>query len=184
MRQLADHPDLVLRRNAAEGQNTMVCCICSDEAEQPIQSKCHHKFCRMCVTSYVRSYDGEGSPDCPHCHVTLSIDLAQPAIEDFSPFKKRGSIINRIDMSNWSSSTKIEALVEELQKLRSRTNTIKTIVFSQFTSMLQLVEWRLRRGGFQTVMLEGSMSPTQRDAVIKHVSIWFRPTENILLTGQ
>ena len=58
--------------------------------------------------------------------------------------------------------------MEELYKLRSKTQTIKSIVFSQFTSMLQLVEWRLHRGGFKTAMLEGSMSPPQRDAVIKH----------------
>lgn len=168
MRQLADHPDLVLRKHTEEGQNILVCCICDDEAEDAIVSKCHHKFCRMCVTKYIDGYDGNDAPDCPQCHISLSIDLTQPAIEDFSNVK-RGSIINRIDMHNWRSSTKIEALVEELYKLRSKTQTIKSIVFSQFTSMLQLVEWRLRRGGFQTVMLEGSMSPPQRDAVIKHV---------------
>lgn len=35
------------------------------------------------------------------------------------------SIINRIDMANWRSSTKIEALVEELCKLRREDKTIK-----------------------------------------------------------
>lgn len=169
MRQLADHPDLVLRRHAENGQNTLVCCICDDEAEEAIASKCHHKFCRMCVSKYIESYDGAGAPDCPQCHVPLSIDLTQPAMEDFSNVGK-GSIINRIGMNDWKSSTKIEALVEELYKLRSKTHTIKSIVFSQFTSMLQLVEWRLHRGGFKTVMLEGSMSPSQRNAVIEHVS--------------
>ncbi|CAI7152340.1 CPS_collapsed_G0003700.mRNA.1.CDS.1 [Saccharomyces cerevisiae] len=56
----------------------------------------------------------------------------------------------------WQSSTKIEALVEELYKLRSNKRTIKSIVFSQFTSMLDLVEWRLKRAGFQTVKLQGN----------------------------
>ena len=34
--------------------------------------------------------------------------------------------------------------------------------------MLQLVEWRLRRAGFKTVMLDGSMSPAQRQRSIEY----------------
>ncbi|GME95658.1 unnamed protein product [[Candida] boidinii] len=68
----------------------------------------------------------------------------------------------------WRSSTKIEALMEELYKLRSDRQTIKSIVFSQFTSMLDLVEWRLKRAGFETVKLQGSMSPSQRDSTINY----------------
>ena len=34
--------------------------------------------------------------------------------------------------------------------------------------MLQLVEWRLRRAGFHTVMLDGSMSPAQRQKSIEY----------------
>lgn len=168
MRQLADHPDLVLKRHSAEGSNTLVCCICDEEAEEAIKSKCHHTFCRMCVSKYISTYAGAGDPDCPHCHISLTIDLTQPAMAaDYSAVKK-GSIINRIDMNTWRSSTKIEALVEELARSRSKTSTIKSIVFSQFTNMLQLVEWRLRKAGFLTVMLEGSMTPAQRDASIKY----------------
>ncbi|KAF3927107.1 hypothetical protein AA313_de0207605 [Arthrobotrys entomopaga] len=168
MRQMADHPDLVLKRHAEDGNNNLVCCICDEEAEEAIKSKCHHTFCRMCVMNYLKSYTGPGHPDCPHCHISLNIDITQPALEADYNLVKKGSIINRIDINNWRSSTKIEALVEELYKLRSKTCTIKSIVFSQFTSMLQLVEWRLRKAGFLTVMLEGSMSPSQRDASIKY----------------
>ncbi|KAK6354343.1 DNA repair protein rad16 [Orbilia blumenaviensis] len=169
MRQLADHPDLVLRRHIGEeGNNNLVCCICDEEAEEAIKSKCHHTFCRLCVQRYLDTYSGDGSPDCPTCHLALNIDLTQPALEAAYETVKKGSIINRIDINNWRSSTKIEALVEELANLRSKSRTIKSIVFSQFTSMLQLVEWRLRKAGFLTVMLEGSMSPSQRDASIKY----------------
>jgi DNA repair protein RAD16 len=71
-------------------------------------------------------------------------------------------------MSSWTSSTKIEMLVYDLYKLRSSKSTLKTIVFSQFTSMLQLVEWRLRRAGFNTVLLDGSMTPIQRQRSIDY----------------
>lgn len=167
MRQLADHPDLVLRRSGEGGDNTLVCEICDEEAEEAIKSRCHHIFCRMCVQSYIDGYCGEGSPECPRCHVALNIDVTQPSMDTNTSLKK-GSIINRINMENWRSSTKIETLVNELFLLRGRSTTMKSIVFSQFTSMLQLVEWRLRRAGFSTVMLEGSMSPSQREGVINH----------------
>ncbi|ODQ64471.1 hypothetical protein NADFUDRAFT_26816 [Nadsonia fulvescens var. elongata DSM 6958] len=177
MRQIADHPDLVIRRKAAtdhgEGFNSLVCQICDDEAEEPLRSKCHHLFCRMCIKEYVEGWSGvEEQLECPVCHVSLSIDLTAPPIEvdvEDEGMMKKTSIVNRINMTGgWRSSSKIEALVEELYKLRSDRQTIKSIVFSQFTSMLDLVEWRLKRAGFETVKLQGNMTPDQRAKTIKH----------------
>ncbi|AQZ10507.1 RAD16 (YBR114W) [Zygosaccharomyces parabailii] len=173
MRQLADHPDLVLKRlpgsDASDG--VIVCQLCNDEAEEPIESKCHHRFCRLCIKEYVESFMEESQKrlTCPVCHIGLSIDLSQQSIEvDMDSFHKQ-SIVSRLNMQGtWRSSTKIEALVEELYNLRSDNRTIKSIVFSQFTSMLDLIDWRLKRAGFETVKLQGSMSPTQRDETIKY----------------
>ena len=167
MRQVANHPDLILKKHADGGQNVLVCCICDETAEEPIRSKCHHEFCRKCARDYVRSFD-EATPDCPRCHIPLAIDFEQPDIEQDEDHVKKNSIINRIKMEDWTSSTKIEMLVYDLYKLRSVKQTNKSIVFSQFTSMLQLVEWRLRRAGFKTVMLDGSMSPSQRQKSIEY----------------
>jgi DNA repair protein RAD16 len=169
MRQVANHPDLILRKNAEGGQNIMVCCICDEPAEEAIRSRCHHEFCRQCAKNYVRSCEGlEGSADCPRCHIPLVIDWDQPDIEQDEENVKKSSIINRIKMEDWTSSTKIEMLVYDLYKLRSKKQTHKSIVFSQFTSMLQLVQWRLQKSGFSTVLLDGSMSPAQRQKSIEH----------------
>ncbi|KAI9765857.1 MAG: DNA repair protein rad16 [Geoglossum simile] len=169
MRQVADHPDLLLKRHTEGGQNVLVCVICDDVAEDAIRSKCHHTFCRKCVRSFIGSFQAASvEPDCPRCHITLSIDLEQPETEQDELLVKKSSIINRIKMENWTSSTKIEMLVYDLYKLRSSKQTHKSIVFSQFTSMLQLIEWRLHRAGFKTVMLDGTMTPTQRASSIKH----------------
>ncbi|KAF5536372.1 nucleotide exsicion repair RAD16 [Fusarium napiforme] len=165
MRQVADHPDLITKKNAEGGQNVLVCCICDEPAEDAIRSQCKHDFCRACVGSYVRSTD---VPDCPRCHIPLQIDLEQPEMEQDETLVKKNSIINRIKMENWTSSSKIELLVHELHKLRSDNASHKSIIFSQFTTMLQLIEWRLRRAGITTVMLDGSMTPAQRQASIEH----------------
>jgi DNA repair protein RAD16 len=165
MRQVADHPDLILKKNAEGGQNVLVCCICDEPAEDTIRSRCKHDFCRTCARSYLLSSE---EPACPQCHIPLSIDLEPPEIEQDEAGVKKSSIINRIKMEDWTSSTKIELLVHELHKLRSDNATHKSIIFSQFTTMLQLIEWRLRRAGFTTVMVDGSMTPAQRQASIDH----------------
>ncbi|KAJ4318767.1 DNA repair protein rad16 [Neodidymelliopsis sp. IMI 364377] len=170
MRQVANHPDLLLKKNAAEGsQNVYVCNICDEPAEDAIRSHCRHEFCRACVKDYMDTCEASGTDaDCPRCHIALTIDFEQPELEQDEDSVKKTSIINRIKMENWTSSTKIEMLVYDLYKLRSKKQTLKSIVFSQFTSMLQLIEWRLRRAGFNTVMLDGSMTPAMRQKSIDH----------------
>jgi DNA repair protein RAD16 len=170
MRQVANHPDLLLKKNAVEGAgNVYVCNICDEPAEDAVRSHCRHEFCRACIKDFMETCEASGTEaDCPRCHIALSIDFEQPELEQDVDSVKKTSIINRIKMENWTSSTKIEMLVYDLYKLRSKKQTLKSIVFSQFTSMLQLIEWRLRRAGFNTVMLDGSMTPAQRQKSIDH----------------
>ncbi|KAF7713350.1 Uncharacterized protein PECH_001504 [Penicillium ucsense] len=168
MRQVANHPDLILKKHVQPGFNVLVCRVCDEPAEDAIRSRCRHEFCRKCAKDYIQSYDDVSTVDCPQCHIPLSIDLEQPTIEQSDESVKKNSIINRIMMENWTSSTKIETLVYELYQQRTKSHTPKSIIFSQFTSMLQLVEWRLRHAGFNTVMLDGTMTPAQRQKSIEH----------------
>jgi DNA repair protein RAD16 len=113
MRLAANHPDLVTTKLALEANAAKefhICAICHEEAESPIQAKCKHVFCREDVRQYIQS-----SPDtkigCPICFKPLVIDLTQPELEaPTSATATRKSIVNYIDLPNWRSSTKIEAL--------------------------------------------------------------------------
>jgi len=89
-------------------------------------------------------------PACPVCHLDLSIDLEAPAIEqdEEATSKARQGILGRLNHDNWRSSTKIEALLEELDALRRGDATTKSIVFSQFVNFLDLIAWRLQKAGF------------------------------------
>ena len=60
----------------------------------------------------------------------------------------RQGILGRLDLDKWRSSSKIEALVEELSNLRNKDATTKSIVFSQFVNFLDLIAFRLQRSGF------------------------------------
>lgn len=82
-------------------------------------------------------YSRRDKPDCPVCHVPLSIDLEGPALEiQEGSTKARQGILGRLDVDSWRSSSKIEALVEELTNLRRQDSTTKSIVFSQFVNFL------------------------------------------------
>ena len=64
------------------------------------------------------------------------------------PTSARQGILGRLDVDAWRSSSKIEALVEELSNLRNQDATTKSIVFSQFVNFLDLIAFRLQRAGF------------------------------------
>jgi DNA repair protein RAD16 len=137
MRQVADHPDLILKKNSEGGQNVLVCSICDETAEDAIRSTCHHDFCRSCVKGYIKSQEElDLDPTCQRCHLPLAIDLEQPELEQDEALVKKNSIINRIKMENWTSSSKIELLVYELHLLRSKNSSSKSIIFSGFTTMV------------------------------------------------
>jgi DNA repair protein RAD16 len=57
----------------------------------------------------------------------------------------KASILNRVKLSEFQTSTKIEALREELHRMLSRDPSAKALVFSQFTSMLDLIYFRLQQ---------------------------------------
>ncbi|CAE6445882.1 unnamed protein product [Rhizoctonia solani] len=174
MRQMACHPDLVLKskRNldlSGHITEAMVCRLCNDLAEDAIQSRCKHTFDRECIKQYLNTAI-EHQPACPVCHVPISIDLEGPALEqdEDATAKARQGILGRLDIDTWRSSSKIEALVEELDTLRRQDATIKSIVFSQFVNFLDLIAFRLQRAGFLICRLEGSMSPEARNNTIQH----------------
>ncbi|KAI5122131.1 hypothetical protein M0805_000779 [Coniferiporia weirii] len=176
MRQMACHPDLVLRskQNAkkfsvGEMEEATICRLCNDIAEDAIQSKCRHIFDRECIKQYINTAV-EHMPACPVCHLPLTIDLEAPALELDSNASNtvRQGILGRLDVDKWRSSSKIEALVEELSNLRRKDATTKSLVFSQFVNFLDLIAFRLQRAGFNICRLEGTMSPQARDATIKH----------------
>lgn len=79
--------------------------------------------------------------------------------------RRQKSILNRVDLSRFQSSTKIEALMQELADMAAADLGAKAIVFSQFVNMLDLLEHRVQRGGLRCVKLLGSMGVDQREAV-------------------
>ncbi|KAJ2158224.1 DNA repair protein rad16 [Coemansia sp. RSA 552] len=193
MRLAANHPDLLRLKIDAKDKlgtnsnDTLVCSLCTEEAEDPILARCKHVFCRIDAQEYVQSAEPTVNLRCPVCYALFEIDLEQEAmahpkapttigaatsmmdmmLSTPATTEYKRSIVNRIDMKSWRSSTKIEALVEELSRHRQSNANIKSIVFSQFVNFLDMIQWRLNRAGFSVCRLDGRMTPAQRDAVIR-----------------
>jgi len=70
--------------------------------------------------------------------------------------------------SNWMTSSKIEKCLEILEGTIKKDRTEKTIIFSQWTSMLDLLEVPIFRRGWKYRRYDGSMTSTERnDAILE-----------------
>lgn len=85
---------------------------------------------------------------------------APAAASSFPTREESGRVLERS-----FKSTKISALAQELHAVRRENPKIKSVVFSQWTKMLDLVEAQLGNTKvFRSVRLDGSMSQAQREA--------------------
>lgn len=60
-------------------------------------------------------------------------------------------------------STKISMIIAELDKTRRRNLGEKTLIFSQWTSFLDIIEFHVRVNGHEICRLDGKMTAAQRD---------------------
>ncbi|XVE91327.1 hypothetical protein REPUB_Repub01dG0000500 [Reevesia pubescens] len=181
LRQAVDHPYLVVYSSTAaqragsivnsdKNNDEQVCGICHDPAEDPVVTSCAHVFCKACLIDFSASL---GQVSCPSCSRLLTVDLTtnpdaggQSSRTTLKGFKS-SSILNRIQLNDFQTSTKIEALREEIRFMVERDGSAKGIVFSQFTSFLDLINYSLHKSSINCVQLVGSMSMAARDAAIK-----------------
>lgn len=185
LRQAVDHPYLVVysktSTSLANDQNSTfdsstaknVCSLCNDESDDPVSASCGHTFCRGCIQEYTST---SGQSLCPSCLKPLTIDFTGRRNgnnqENTNKIKgyKRSSILSKINLDEFQTSTKIDALREEIALMLQKDAAAKAIVFSQFTSFLDLIIFSLRKSGIKCTQLTGSMSIQARDQTIEKFS--------------
>ncbi|KFK42851.1 hypothetical protein AALP_AA1G047200 [Arabis alpina] len=178
LRQAVDHPYLVVYSSSSginanlldENKNEQECGLCHDPADDYIVTSCAHVFCKACLIDFSTSL---GEVSCPTCSKPLTVDWTTKADTEHKASKttvkgfKASSILNRIKLDDFQTSTKIEALREEIRFMIERDGSAKAIVFSQFTSFLDLINYTLGKCGVNCVQLVGSMTMAARDTAIK-----------------
>ncbi|KAF3790759.1 SWI/SNF-related matrix-associated actin-dependent regulator of chromatin subfamily A member 3-like 1 [Nymphaea thermarum] len=134
------------------------CPVCLSPPTQVIITCCSHIFCRACISRVLQNLN----PRCPMCRQTLSESDLYSAPPRLSEGKS--------SFPSSCTSAKAGALLQHLIALRGEDPSIKSVVFSQFQKMLVLLEEPLRKAGFVTVRLDGTMSAKKKAAAIARFS--------------
>ncbi|KAG5403540.1 hypothetical protein IGI04_009659 [Brassica rapa subsp. trilocularis] len=133
------------------------CPICLEAFEDAVLTPCAHRLCRECLLA---SWRNSSSGLCPVCRKTVS---KQELIT--APTESRF----QVDVEkNWVESSKITALLQELESFRSSGS--KSIIFSQWTAFLDLLQIPLSRNNISFVRLDGTLNQHQREKVLKEFS--------------
>lgn len=134
------------------------CVICFEQLHTPRITHCGHVFGGECISRIV-----ETTKRCPMCRAELRDEtaLVQPA-HDYGD----GNQDEDLDLTG--SSTKLEALISILHASRDTGN--KTIIFSQWTRFLDVVQARLDREGYKYCRMDGTMSAPLRDQALDRLA--------------
>ncbi|KAK7394064.1 hypothetical protein QQX98_013154 [Neonectria punicea] len=129
------------------------CAICYDTPAAPVITTCKHVYCRPCIS---RAIEVQGK--CPMCRNPLTEDaLLEPAPET------AGDEPPPLDSETQSSKT--EAMLQIVQATL-RNDGSKVIVFSQWTSFLNILQNQLQVASIKFTRVDGSMKADHRDRAI------------------
>lgn len=128
------------------------CSICLEELHKPVITACKHVFGRECIE---RTIDLQHK--CPMCraHLVDKECLVKPAEEE------KAVDDEEIDVETKSSKT--EALLKILQASRKDPKS-KVVIFSQWTSFLNIIQAQLTEAGMKYARIDGTMNARTRDA--------------------
>jgi len=143
------------------------CAICLETVDNAIVTPCGHIFCKICIDQHMNATTepDHNESNCPICRRTIVSELLIPVPKKPTATDLKSSANAIKTGEEWRGSTKIDALMQELTSLPAE-DGIKSIVFSQWTSMLDLAETPLKKAGIKFVRLDGSMPPYQREKAV------------------
>ncbi|CAM6038922.1 unnamed protein product [Sphagnum compactum] len=159
--------------------NQSVCPICQDIPEEPVATVCAHVFCKQCLVDQIDT--GESECQFDNCRQVLDPShlYSLPALRQSMTGNANDLVVEvqSQDDQLWRSSSKINAVMDALQAppeislgLQRVDITKKTLVFSQWTKMLDLLEPHLNKVGIQYCRLDGTMSLSAREQAVSKFS--------------
>ncbi|GAC99576.1 DNA repair protein rad5 [Pseudozyma hubeiensis SY62] len=148
--------------------------------------RCMHSACKTCLVDYLRQCKEKGEEAaCPTCRVgpVKETDLIEairtrpatpPGSGTASPTNGHSTSTNSLGgipstiyvRNNLRTSTKVSALISHLNTIRATEGAFKGVIFSQFTSFLDLIEPVLTRYRFRFLRLDGSTPQKVREKLL------------------
>ena len=173
-------------RNNEESECSEECVICREEiGDQLVVLACGHEFCGICITALVvRSH---GTIKCPTCRTRMNSDEIAyisklPSHEihveqnnKLSNEESNNNVIEKeldnnnnnnndiIVVGSWGS--KIEAVIRELLRIKKIDPKTKSIVFSQWNEVLDIIHQGLEKNNIPSVNLCNSNKKKQYTAL-------------------
>jgi SNF2 family DNA or RNA helicase len=161
------------------------CGMCRKLADDPVITQCCHFFCRKCIDSYLEQpayhnavYEAQFLPPgtqpqpnatlfCPQCRLQLDkaliIGMHHRELLRLEEEQKQAAALHA--RGHVTLSPKLLALLEELQLVLNKGD--KAIVFSQWTSFLNILQACLQQANVRHVRLDGQMSAANRAKALK-----------------
>ena len=181
----------VLQQIQSEANNE--CPICSEEPMiEPAVTGCWHSACKKCLVDYIEHQKAKNPEDLPRCFNCREIinerDIFSIIRHEPSPtpesFNSEGNLYDATPPSSTrlpprislrrigaEGSAKIAALITHLKAIRTSQPYTKSVVFSQFTSFLDLIGPVLARENIPYLRLDGSMNQKARTAVLAEYAL-------------
>ncbi|CCX16895.1 Similar to Helicase-like transcription factor; acc. no. Q14527 [Pyronema omphalodes CBS 100304] len=148
------------------------CAICFERLHEPMITTCKHVFGGDCISKVI-----ELQKKCPLCRCDLPdaghlITATAQAAEEYEPVP---------DAKGGSSKT--DAIINILLTTKAKHPGTKTVVFSQWSSFLTLLQPLLEAAGITFTVLTGSLTPAQRDRSIADFSNRAEDSPDVLLAS-
>mmetsp|Transcript_11127 Transcript_11127/g.22142 ORF Transcript_11127/g.22142 Transcript_11127/m.22142 type:complete len:873 (-) Transcript_11127:81-2699(-) len=140
-----------------EADNLPECGIClmeMDVNDGTILKSCNHVFCKLCIVQVL----AKSNKRCPYCRTTFE----ESDIIDASQAKKAAaetSVAVKEDSTEFGTPAKVQALLDAFESMQGDE---KGVVFSQFTSHLDIIGVALWKAGHSFVRIDGSVSAAKR----------------------
>lgn len=154
LRQCCDHPLLVEGSNNNKAK-LLECMECFEAAPSSMHTPCEHLLCQPCLQKALQR--GE----CSICNAAITALQCRPS----SPTKETSKDEEHFaPEAPFFHSAKTQALISRLVEVGFQE---KSIVFSQWTSMLDIIGEALRRANIPYLRLDGSMNSAARQQAIE-----------------
>lgn len=135
--------------------NNKCCYICSKLLTTPTITPCKHIFDKDCI----KVSFGDETFSCPICQ--NSVNMSQ--LIELTTIQIEEEIGN---LKDFKISSKIEALLEFLNQHNDKSD--KSVVFSQWTSFLDLIEIAFKDANVKFVRFDGKMLRNQREEAVNN----------------
>ena len=142
---------------------------------------CYDVLCNDCFEQYKDSFDGQSDTSpvtCPFCQMTMAcqyISIIGQGAEsvDVAPEDNPAAADPEMDFYG-GPHTKTKVLLKDIQQMKLESEgfiekgeaPLKCVVFSEFTSHLNLIQRALRDNHYQYVRIDGTMSLSKRRKVL------------------